>query len=253
MAQALVRDLDDDVYERLKAIAAENNRSLEAELRTILTTASRQVTAATARRKRRQCGSGSQRRAGFIRICRVDPRGPRPMSGSPPPGFLREGDPASRPASTSPSPTPGPMPSNPIPVVVDASVGVKWYVPEVHSRDAERLLDARFVRHVPSHFAIEVAGTIWKKIVQRGELTEDEGRAVRALVARVPLEVHPSGGLVDAAFEIALSTERSIYDSLYIALAERQGCRVYTADRRLYNATRGGPLAHRLAWIEDIP
>jgi plasmid stability protein len=49
MATALVRDLDDDVYERLKARAAGNNRSLEAELRDILERASRQVDLATAR------------------------------------------------------------------------------------------------------------------------------------------------------------------------------------------------------------
>ncbi len=49
MATALVRDLDDGVYERLKARAAGNNRSLEAELREILTLASKQVDIATAR------------------------------------------------------------------------------------------------------------------------------------------------------------------------------------------------------------
>ena len=43
MATALVRDLDDEVYERLKARAAGNNRSLEAELREILVLASKQV------------------------------------------------------------------------------------------------------------------------------------------------------------------------------------------------------------------
>ena len=49
MATALVRDLDDDVYQRLKARAAGNNRSLEAELREILVLASKQVDVATAR------------------------------------------------------------------------------------------------------------------------------------------------------------------------------------------------------------
>jgi plasmid stability protein len=49
MATALVRDLDDAVYERLKVRAAGNNRSLEAELRDILTLASKQVDVATAR------------------------------------------------------------------------------------------------------------------------------------------------------------------------------------------------------------
>jgi plasmid stability protein len=49
MATALVRDLDDAVYERLKARAAGNNRSLEAELRDILVLASKQVDVLTAR------------------------------------------------------------------------------------------------------------------------------------------------------------------------------------------------------------
>jgi len=49
VATALVRDLDDEVYERLKARAAGNNRSLEAELREILLLASKQVDMATAR------------------------------------------------------------------------------------------------------------------------------------------------------------------------------------------------------------
>jgi plasmid stability protein len=49
MATALVRDLADAVYERLKARAAGNNRSLEGELREILVLASKQVDMATAR------------------------------------------------------------------------------------------------------------------------------------------------------------------------------------------------------------
>ncbi len=49
MATALVRDLDDEVYERLKTRSAGNHRSLEAELREILTLASRHGDMATAR------------------------------------------------------------------------------------------------------------------------------------------------------------------------------------------------------------
>ncbi len=49
MANALVRDLDDQVNERLKTRAAGNNRSLEAELREILVAASKQVSMTEAR------------------------------------------------------------------------------------------------------------------------------------------------------------------------------------------------------------
>lgn len=61
---------------------------------------------------------------------------------------------------------------------------------------------------------------------------------------------HPTAGLLHEAFEIALVTRRTVYDCLYIALAERLGC-VVTADRKLYNATRGGPYAPRVHWVED--
>jgi plasmid stability protein len=49
MATVTVSDRDDEVYERLKARAAGNNRSLEAELREILVLASKQVDMAKAR------------------------------------------------------------------------------------------------------------------------------------------------------------------------------------------------------------
>jgi plasmid stability protein len=49
MATVLVRDVDDSVYERLKARATGNNRSLEAELREILMLASKQVDIASAK------------------------------------------------------------------------------------------------------------------------------------------------------------------------------------------------------------
>ena len=49
MAEVLVRDLDAAVVERLKARAAANGRSLQAELKAILEAQAKQVTKAEAR------------------------------------------------------------------------------------------------------------------------------------------------------------------------------------------------------------
>jgi plasmid stability protein len=49
MGQVLIRELDDAVIERLKQRAQSHHRSLEAELREILETVSRQVDMATSR------------------------------------------------------------------------------------------------------------------------------------------------------------------------------------------------------------
>jgi predicted nucleic acid-binding protein len=139
----------------------------------------------------------------------------------------------------------------PAPVVVDASVGLKWYITEPHSGAAALLLGGAYEPHVPSHFYVEVASTLWKKVVLRGELTEDQAREVRAALDEVPVVSHPTSGLLDEAFEVALATRRTVYDCLYVALAERLGCVAVTADERLYNATLGGPYAARVHWVGD--
>jgi predicted nucleic acid-binding protein len=138
-------------------------------------------------------------------------------------------------------------------VVVDASVGMKWYVPEPHDVEAGKLRDARFDRHIPAHFYVEVASTVRKKVVQRGELSQDDGREVLTKVGRVRATVHPTGTLLDPAFEIALLTRRTVYDCLYIALAERLDCVVVTRRRKALqrDAGRGGPYASRVHRVGD--
>ncbi len=36
--------------------------------------------------------------------------------------------------------------------VVDAGVAIKWYVPEIHEREAKRFLDPTYMLHVPELF-----------------------------------------------------------------------------------------------------
>ena len=45
-----------------------------------------------------------------------------------------------------------------------------------------------------------------------------------------------SQGLLEAAFDIAVRFNRTVYDSMYIALASRRGAQLVTADERLANA-----------------
>jgi predicted nucleic acid-binding protein len=143
------------------------------------------------------------------------------------------------------------MPAERTPAVIDASVAIKWFVPEVHTDAALTYLDDRFERHFPDHFYLEVASTLWKKVVQRGELTEEDGRDILALITRLCGTAHASPTLLEPAFEIALQTRRTIYDSLYIALADRLKCVAVTADEKLLNAVRGGAYAHRVHWVAD--
>jgi predicted nucleic acid-binding protein len=145
----------------------------------------------------------------------------------------------------------GPAGTSPACLVVDANVVIKWHVAEVHTDAALRLLrDDAPELHVPELVYSEVGNILWKK-VRRGELIADEARRIARLVATAPLAVHPSAPLLEAALEIAIQTGRTVYDSQYVALALQIGCRLVTADEKLYNALKGGPFGPNVLWVED--
>jgi predicted nucleic acid-binding protein len=144
-----------------------------------------------------------------------------------------------------------PGPSTTIDVVVDASVAVKWFVPENHSAEAIRLLDVAFRRHIPVLLYSEVGQTIWKKVHQRKEIGTAEGRSIVSGLLITPFELHSVTPLLEPAFDIALATGRTVYDSIYVALAVALGCKLVTADQKLYYALRGGPFTNDIGWVAD--
>lgn len=126
--------------------------------------------------------------------------------------------------------------------IVDCSVAVKWYVAEQHSEFASRLLDGSHELHAPDLFFPEFGNTLWKKH-RLGELTQTETRSILRALCRVPLETHSSELLLEAAVEMALHTDRSVYDSLYVALAMLLDCPFVTADQRLVSALQRSGLS----------
>ncbi|MSP62578.1 MAG: PIN domain-containing protein [Myxococcales bacterium] len=134
--------------------------------------------------------------------------------------------------------------------VVDASVALKWFFPEVHSDAAARLLDGPHDLVAPDLLGPEVGNVLWKR-VRRGEITSAEAQQVWRAFAAIPIEIRPSRPLIDAAMEIGIREKRSVHDSLYLALALAETCRLVTADRKFYLAIAGGPLADSIVWVED--
>ena len=54
--------------------------------------------------------------------------------------------------------------------IIDASVVVKWFIPEEHSEPALRLKDSDARLHAPAFLTLEVGNVLYKKR-RRGELT----------------------------------------------------------------------------------
>ena len=136
--------------------------------------------------------------------------------------------------------------------VVDARVAVKWYVPEeVHSEAALRLLEPGNELHVPDLLMAETGNILWKKS-RRREIAPGEARRIARALLAVPLTVHPTAPLLEGAMEIATLSDRTVYDSLYVALAVGLGVPLVTADRRLANALERSPFGQHILWVGDV-
>ncbi len=136
--------------------------------------------------------------------------------------------------------------------VVDASVAMKWFLPEVHAEAARRLLHGEHNLLVPDLFFPEFGNILWKKI-QRGELDEAETQQILAALQTISLHVQHTRDYLAPAVAIACGSGRTVYDSLYVALAVRLQSPLVTADERLYNSIASGPLAPHLLWVVNLP
>lgn len=127
-------------------------------------------------------------------------------------------------------------------VVVDASVAAKWFLPENGETLADRALallnkydkkEVQFV--VPDLFYAEIASAIWKA-VRAGRVPGAFGDQALALLTQREFATVPSLKLLDKAFQIATAFERTVYDSIYVALAVQTNSQLITADERLANS-----------------
>ena len=136
--------------------------------------------------------------------------------------------------------------------VVDASVGIKWFLPEIHSETAGRLPLLNASLHVPAFFHLEI-GNVLSKRIRRDELAPEEGEAILQELQRVPLQRHSNERLMNPAFALAFQTKRSLYDCLYLALAEAIDGQVVTADRKFCSSLAATRYGKRILWVEDLP
>ncbi len=125
--------------------------------------------------------------------------------------------------------------------VVDASVVIKWFVPEIHSDAARRLLATTHQYLSPDLLFPEVGNAIWKK-VRRGELTAEEGQRLAADISSIAVETVSTRGLMIDAHALAVTTGLTLYAAMYLALAVRLETELITADDRLGRIVAARPL-----------
>lgn len=118
-------------------------------------------------------------------------------------------------------------------IVVDASVAVKWFIPEPGDEAAERLLESGEPLVAPALIRIEVAGAFFRRL-KKGELPEEDTRtayqAWEHTLATGTVRLVPDEELYSDAVHCAFTVKHDLPDCLYIALGKRLGASIITAD-----------------------
>ena len=122
--------------------------------------------------------------------------------------------------------------------VLDASVAICWVIPRPLTPKAVRLRD-EYQRQIhellaPAAFIDEVAGALTKAERQKG-IAVGQAAPLYAKVMNSPPVLIAHAPLIARAIDISSRTRSGYYDCLYVALAEREGCQLITADQKSVN------------------
>jgi len=137
-------------------------------------------------------------------------------------------------------------------IVIDASVAVKWFIPEADSDEAVKLRD----RHIEGSLTLMAPDLLVYEVANalsyHPDLPVDEVKEDLEALLMLDLDlIQPSGEFVSSIAEDARKYQVSVYDSSYLALAEATSSSLITADRKLYDKAKKSGLVLMLDDHED--
>jgi predicted nucleic acid-binding protein len=120
--------------------------------------------------------------------------------------------------------------------ILDSNVALKWVLVEPDSPKAKQLR-AEFQNAIhdlltPDVFPIEIAHALIRA-ERQGRIVTSQAGVLWADVMSTPPRLERSGPLLPRAIQISSAERVGVYDCLYVALAEREGCELVTADDKL--------------------
>jgi predicted nucleic acid-binding protein len=137
-------------------------------------------------------------------------------------------------------------------IVVDASVVIKWFIPEADSEKAVKLRD----KHIEGSLTLMAPDLLVYEVANalscHPDLSVDDIKQDLGALLMLDLDlIQPSGEFVSSIAEDAGKYVVSVYDSSYIALAEATSSSLITADRKLFEKAKKAGLALMLDEYDD--
>jgi len=128
-------------------------------------------------------------------------------------------------------------------IVVDASIGVKWFREEAQSAEAEALLkqDAGAIV-VPDIFAVEVASALVRNAnvdkASQQPMRVELDRLIRLLSGGVIDQVRTTPQMLGSAAFMAIDIGHPLKDCIYLMLAIEANCPLVTCDAKFAEKAR---------------
>jgi predicted nucleic acid-binding protein len=140
-------------------------------------------------------------------------------------------------------------------LVVDASVAIRWFIPEVDWEAAagvrRALVDFGLVMLVPELWYAEVANVVWKK--RAAGLPNREAARILSSLTGAAVESHWHVALLPMAYELAVRCRVTVYDALYLALGLSAGAPFVTADKSLQAQLAAAGYGEAVVALADFP
>lgn len=124
--------------------------------------------------------------------------------------------------------------------VVDTSALIRLFVPDGPLPDGFddflRGVERGFNQAIAPELLIAEAANVINKKRKAGEFTGNESDQLLADLLSVPIRLFPHKPVLTRAFEIARQHNLTVYDTLYLALAEEHGAVIFSADNQVIKA-----------------
>ena len=124
--------------------------------------------------------------------------------------------------------------------IVDASIVIQRFIRDTYTEQARRFFrnlteDDKF--YLPEFCLLECANVLWKQ-VRFHSMPQSEAGALIVALLNLPFEISPVEDVLSRALQIGLAHQLAIYDSVYIALAEKYDYPLITLDARQETAAK---------------
>ncbi len=136
-----------------------------------------------------------------------------------------------------------------MPLVLDASVALKFLVEEPGTAEALSLLDRPDKRIAPDWIAVELAGALWNKVKYSKLLAIHAERSLEEF-PRYFHRLVPCQPLIGDTFRLSIRLQHPVYDCLYLSLAMNEGARLVTADKEFYGRAVSANLGQRIELLQ---